>query len=183
MDQHFELSSLLEETAIVAWSMGAMMALKAALPSESSIRKLVLISATGNFCHPDYGWSPRILDRMIKRLDCLPDETITNFHKGIYDDSDYLSLFNYQNLCRAGWTKESLTCGLHFLKTFNCAELYSQLNADCLWIHGEKDKICPIQAIRALPDPKHELILADSGHLPFWQSPELIAKEIMEFVK
>jgi pimeloyl-[acyl-carrier protein] methyl ester esterase len=184
-DGDFNFDSLLEKEHLVGWSMGAMIALKAALTPGNSIQKLTLISGSPNFCNHDFGWAPRILDLMIRHMDKCPHDSIREFNLNVSrlldNQEDYLMQFDYDALIEKNWSVESLIKGLQFLKQFNCLNQIEELKANVLWIHGQKDTICPINGLRGLPETMHKVILPDSGHLPFWQEPELIASKILEF--
>ena len=162
-----DFSACKNADTIIGWSLGAMMALEAALENPE-IKRLILISGTPSFCHTDYGWAPRILDRMINRLNSQPEKVIERFNQTVaaelLDSDTYRHQFAY-DIIRRNWSVEELINGLNYMKTFDLSASLNEIEAETLWIHGVEDKICSINALQVLPENMQQLILDNSGHL------------------
>ena len=178
------LSALSSYKNLVAWSTGAMLALEAACQENSRIEKLIIISGSIHFCNKDYGWPKRVIKRMIKQIDEDSCTVQSQFAKQMFCQAEYHLADDYNGtfLDSTKWPKVNSKNALKYLMEFNLKKKLSLLTAENLWIHGNEDKICPINVLSELPESSISFSLNASGHLPFWSNEKVIANEILEFL-
>lgn len=179
------------DASVLAWSLGAMVALAWAVRSPSSVRSLMLIGATPRFTATTawpHGISPsnlatfsdyckNDLNETINRF--IPNQTLgiprprgaNRFLKTVISDSPLPAM-------------PTLLGGLNIL---SCADLRPQLpriRQPALIMHGVEDAVIPLAAGKtladALPNARWEA-LPQSGHVPFIAHPIKVANRILEF--
>jgi pimeloyl-[acyl-carrier protein] methyl ester esterase len=168
------LDSLPPDPAVVfAWSMGALLAIEAALAAPDRIAALVLFAGTPCFCSPDrsLGWPARTLRRMQQQLATEPEKTLRDFRCAMFSDTETSDLAEFEHACplpdSCGFSTDGLHAGLDYLATTDLRTSLGSLSCPVLWIHGTHDRICPPDALTAVP-PNHEILfIPDAGHLPF----------------
>ena len=168
------INSLPPEPAVVfGWSMGALLAIEAALAAPDRIAALVLFAGTPCFCSPDrsLGWPTRTLRRMQQQLSSDPEKTLRDFRRAMFSDTETSDLAEFEHACplpeSCGFSPAGLHAGLDYLATTDLRTSLGSLSCPVLWIHGTHDRICPPGAVATLP-PSHEvLLIPDAGHLPF----------------
>ncbi len=173
---------------LIAWSMGAIMALDAARRYPEKIEKLVLFGATPCFIN-QAGWT-----------DGLSEETALRFRHGVQTDSPatlrrFIMLFNQHDRHAKDISRqlsalphpsdEVLLQGLSFLHTVDYRHLVPDIHQKVMLIHGEKDSLMPVNAARwlagALPDASLTVMLG-TAHAPFLSEPDACAGIIGQFL-
>jgi pimeloyl-[acyl-carrier protein] methyl ester esterase len=166
-----------EPTVVFGWSMGAILAIEAALTSPDHIAGLVLFAGTPCFCSPyrSRGWPSRVLRRMQQQLHTDPQQCLLDFRKSMFSDSENNAFAELSRACplpeSCGFSPDGLHAGLDYLTRTDLRPSLGSLSCPVLWIHGTHDRICPPGTLTEVP-PSHEvLLIPDAGHLPFRTSP------------
>jgi pimeloyl-[acyl-carrier protein] methyl ester esterase len=179
-----------QETAIIAHSMGGIVALEAAIHFPSRVHSLVLINATSCFVRRKTegeaeipGVAKSALRAMKFGLSRAPRLTMEQF---------YLRACSDPVLCerktRASLSLESgkLLHGLSYLEQANFSDLLSQVRQRVLVIHAEEDRVIPSAASRYLAErlPNATLVFVPgAGHCLPEEAPELIETTISTFLR
>lgn len=175
------LASAPEPWLLVGWSLGALLALRAALKYPARVRGLVLISGTARFTadgEANYpGADPRALRAMRARLPRAPEQVLEDFATRCAEpDGGEAYRERYLAMARQ-FSPEELARGLEALATLDLRAALPALAVPTLLVHGTADQIVPLESARALAAmaPEASLIeLAGRGHaLPLAAPAEL----------
>lgn len=180
------LSRCPEPWLLVGWSLGALLALRAALESPICLRGLVLVSGTARMCGDgDYpGASPGALRAMRARLSRDPGRVLSDF-AGLCFTPDGNASLRTRYLERARhFPAADLALGLEALSRLDLRARVATLAMPMLLVHGGLDAIIPVESARSLaahaPGARLE-ILEHRGHaLPF-TAPLELARIIRSF--
>lgn len=172
------IDALTPEPAVVfGWSMGAILAIEAALASPDRIAGLVLFAGTPCFCSPDRsrGWPSRVLRRMQQQLATDPQQCLLDYRRNMFTDSESDAFTAFSRTCplpeSCGFSPDGLHAGLDYLTRTDLRPSLGSLSCPVLWIRGTHDRICPPDALADVP-PSHEtLFIPEAGHAPFLTSP------------
>ncbi len=178
-----------QPSVLVAWSMGAMLALDAAVRYPDKIQKLVLFGATPRFVNGNgwaYGLSP---------------DTASRFKEGVKADrmktlKRFTVLFNQKDIQAREITRflGDIPCpaadgvllqGLDFLHTADFRDVVPKIRQETLLIHGAHDPLMPVEAAKWLSQmiPHANLeIVPDAAHAPFLSNPAVCAQAIGRFL-
>ncbi|MFT3737046.1 MAG: alpha/beta fold hydrolase [Rhodocyclaceae bacterium] len=178
---------------LIAWSLGAMLALNIAARHPQRVRAMVLIAATPSF---------------IKREDWthgLDAETVRAFRDGFLRNPTrtqerFVALQAFGDVQRHAVT-EALRAQLedpvehaaalgHGLRLLEESDLRVQqlpaVSLPCLLVHGAQDALIPASASSWLGQrwPGSEtLLIDDAGHAPFLSAPQRVAEGIQRFLE
>ncbi|MCT4633485.1 MAG: alpha/beta hydrolase [Firmicutes bacterium] len=165
---------------ILAWSMGSILAIR--LASKVDISALVLIGATGSFVkrkEKGSSWSKKDVEIMKNNLLRNKNKQMRNFMKlsGAYGDilKDYADLK----------TVEELISGLDVLIDTNVIQDAKKIKCSTLLIHGEKDKIVPLEKgkeLSSIIEGSKLIIYENCGHIPFWDEEERFIFDLVDFI-
>jgi pimeloyl-[acyl-carrier protein] methyl ester esterase len=149
-----ELLSRLRERGrpapVIAWSMGAVLALEAAALAPGQIRALVLLAPTARFCAgASYraGIRELALRHMIARLETQPRETLREFFCNAARPED-LAEGALNDAVQQGLAIPApvLARGLEYLRHTDLRDRLARVQVPALVIHGDKDGIVPCEA-------------------------------------
>ena len=155
---------------VVAWSLGAMRALKAATRLE--LVSLTLVGASGQFVRRGayrHGWPERTLERMRERLSENADAVLDEFWA--------LALAPGEDVPPPPREEDAakLDLGLAYLADYSMLERASQISCPVRLLHGGRDRLCPLGAAELLAEalPSAELtVWPEAGHAPFLTQPD-----------
>jgi pimeloyl-[acyl-carrier protein] methyl ester esterase len=180
------LSSRSEPWLLVGWSLGALLALRAALKLPALLRGLVLVSGTARMCadHDYPGANPRALRTMQARLSRDPGRVLSDFAGAcLAPDGDETLRARYLDQARQ-FPAAELTLGLDALAILDLRAQAATLAVPTLLVHGECDAIIPVESARALaaqaPGARLE-ILEHRGHALPLTAPLDLARLIRSF--
>lgn len=145
---------------LVGWSLGAMYAIELAARYPNYVTDLIVLSSTLQFCpeQRQFGWPRRVVQRMIDALGPSSNQVVAQFRQQLSENSAILTL-DIPSL-------DQLTEGLVYLRDSNLQDTWNSLDIPHLWIHGEHDPICPIEAV-----PQNaNLVRLPIGHVPFTET-------------
>lgn len=184
--------SLPMNSTLCGWSLGALLAMQAALLAPERVAGLVLVGATPCFTRHD-GWA-----------DAQPTALLNDFAAAVANDGRaalqrFVALFNQgdakarpigrdiaRNVLSSPLPATStLLAGLDWLRDTDLRERVEALSCPLLLIHGEHDPLMPLPASRWLADrlPQARLeVFADAAHAPFLNDPERFVRLVGEFL-
>jgi len=164
----------------LAWSMGAMVALQAAIQAPGSMSRLILVAATPRFCNSDdwvLGTSEEIFARFTREFEKDYARGLQRFlllqagdsrgaRAAIRGISDHIAE------CGAP-SAGVLRAGLTLLATADLRADLSRVTVPVSLVHGINDRVTPVAASEYLdahlPDARLERVA--SGHIPFLDDP------------
>lgn len=161
----------------LGWSLGALVALSAALQFPDKVQKLVLTGATPRFTRaPDWpqAISPEILDEFAAELVSDYRATLLRFLSlqvgGAGEAHATLRALRAELLRHGAPDADALREGLAILAHTDLRARLGGVRAPTRIIHGGRDRLSPPAAARALaarlPDARLDMI-APAGHAPF----------------
>lgn len=162
-----------EKFFLLGHSFGGRISIKFVSRFPSKIRGLILVSSAGIKHKKSFIFSFVFL---LKKFSFLPGYSFFRdvFYKKILKKTDYILAKGNLKETFKNIIKEDLT------------SLLSQIKTETLILWGEKDKITPLQDAYLMKEKiaNSELkILKSTGHTPYLECPEILAKEILKFVK
>lgn len=171
---------------LCGWSLGAMLAIETAAAAPERVASLLLLGASTRFVHPDrrLGTPEPWLTRMRQRLEREPAKVLHEFRLGVArsetaaDDAAAARLLAAR-VPATPWQPDelpALRAGLAYLADADLAATLAALPQPWVWIHGERDPICPVGGFLAergrLAGPgRRWVLLPAAGHAPHWQEP------------
>jgi len=179
-----------EPQVIVAWSMGALVAIEAVSKLSPTISRLILISGTARFCaDADYphGISEQNIRAMSASLQKRPEEILSGFFRdSMFPETDATQKIERKTRKALSLTPACLNDGLTYLRKNDLRNVLPGIHVPTLVIHGAQDKIIPVSASEFLAKniPSSRLIVhQDTGHTLILDRPALIAEDIRTFME
>ncbi len=180
-----------EETTVVGWSLGAMVALALAEAHPRRVARLVLVGGTARFCTgPDWphAMAPDTLAAFARQLERDRGRALQRFlalqaHGG--REARALAR-RLQDLlgARPPARNGALGEGLALLRDSDLRAGLARITQPTLFLHGEEDAVIPCPAAHAcarrMPAARVRPIPA-AGHVPFLTHPEVCARYLQEF--
>ena len=169
------------EAVWVGWSLGAQVALQAALDAPERVRSLVAIAGTPRFVQ-DTDWPHAMADATFRQFAAAlaTDHagTLDRFLglqvRGATDARETLRELRVAIRSRPAPQLGALRAGLELLLSADLRADLPALRPRSLWLFGERDTLVPVEAAHALEAilPEAEvLILHGAAHAPFLSSP------------
>jgi pimeloyl-[acyl-carrier protein] methyl ester esterase len=155
---------------IVGWSLGAMQALEAAMTID--LAGLVLVAGTPQFVRGgawELGWSPRILQRMLRVLDTDPDGLLDDFERSMFTPGEERVLFPRET------DSDTLAAGLRYLDEVSLLGRVEGIECPVRLLHGGADRLIPVAAAKRLAAalPHADLtVWEEAGHAPHLTQPD-----------
>ena len=191
------LASVLEPeipsgSVLLGWSLGAQVALRIALDHPARIRGLVLVAATPRFLRSnawEHGVEPRVLATFADQLHSDYERTVREFLalqvRG--DERAHATLRTLRgSVVEAGRPDvRGLAAGLQVLRETDIIDAMDEVRAPTLVIAGERDRLTPPEASRALaarlPRSRFHLV-AGAAHAPFLSHRAEFLREVRSFL-
>jgi Predicted hydrolases or acyltransferases (alpha/beta hydrolase superfamily) len=179
----------LDQVILAGWSMGALVALQAALELPQIIQGLILISGTGKFVSDTQypGGIPAIpIIRMKKRLNKNAEQTFKDFYKLMFSDREQMEglaekvITSHLEHGRT-WDISDAQAGLDFLLEVDLRSELEGITCPTLLLHGKQDEICPLAGAVFIQQqmPCARLISYPGvGHIPFLTNPEDFQRDL-----
>ena len=177
-----------EDTTLIAWSLGGLLALRLAARFPDKVKRLILIASTAYFpCDEagingiDRAW----LDSFSQRFVDAPEKTLQRFMtlqvKGERQAKPCLRLL--QQLCTVSeYNMDECRAGLMLLSTMDVRAELAQIGQQVRVIHGQNDAVLPLAAgqnlARYFSTDCH--VIVDAGHVPHVSHPEAVAEAILQ---
>jgi pimeloyl-[acyl-carrier protein] methyl ester esterase len=187
----YEMISKSEEPPIlIAWSMGAIVAIETIAKLSPEISRLILVSGTARFYSDvDYqhGVPEKNLRAMALSLASNPDETLTSFLRdAAFPKLESQSEIEKRSRKALSFPADCLNDGLAYLRHTDLRRELPKIQVPTLILHGRQDKIIPSSAGEFLRDniPGSNLIIHDNtGHSMLLDQPVLIAENMRQFLE
>jgi pimeloyl-ACP methyl ester esterase len=177
--------------ALCGWSLGALLALQAALLAPQRVKRLILCAATPSFMQREgwpHGQPMALLDGFGEALEQDAAATLQRFI-ALANQGDSTARANSRTLARAVASDglpdaATLARGLDWLGDVDLREQLAAIAQPTLLIHGEIDPLMPLAAANwlaeRLPNARLE-IMSDAAHAPFINDPQHFAQLIDDF--
>lgn len=179
---------------VCGWSLGALVALRAAQRQPRKIARLVLVGATASFVQRE-GWPAALpssqLAGFLAALEADPAALLKQFSALIHQgDARMREAIRATRNCLAdapgGLPADpaSLKSGLELLGSTDLRSCLIEVQQPVLLIHGSVDPLMPLGAAEALRDalPDSRLsVFDDSAHAPFASDPLRFVREVCAF--
>ncbi|MEO6065536.1 MAG: pimeloyl-ACP methyl ester esterase BioH [Lysobacterales bacterium] len=172
----------------LGWSLGGLVALRAALDGTREITGAIALAASARFTRAE-DWT-----------DAVDDSVLASFAAGLVSDHrgtlqrflalealgsdhlrDELRFLQQQIADRPAPHPRVLYAGLEILRNTDLRDELSSLAIPSLWIGGRRDRLAPWRAIAAsaalAPDATH-FCIANAGHAPFLRCAEEVARGV-----
>ncbi|MDD4870691.1 MAG: alpha/beta fold hydrolase [Kiritimatiellae bacterium] len=179
-----------EPSVIVAWSMGALIAMEAITSLSLQINKLIIVSGTARFCaSEDYprGVPESNLRAMTVNITKKTDETLASFFRdAMFPETNNRQIVEQKIQRAMPLTIDCLRDGLVYLRQADLHLELSKIRVPTLIIHGREDKIIPVSAGEFLASNisnSRLVVHNDTGHTLILDHPALIAEDILSFVE
>ncbi|MBU3178501.1 alpha/beta hydrolase [Clostridium estertheticum] len=186
----------LSSFSLLGWSLGSLVAEEIVLDNLWNINNLILIGGTSCFIQHkedgyNLGWNKRIVERMKSQLYKNPKATLFNFYDSLFSDEEKKKGYNTQFLKIMEdnikiQSVDSLALELDYLIQKDLRNKLVDVNIPLLMIHGEEDKICPIEAtlyIKNILTHSNIEVIKSGGHIPFFTNPHDCYNFISKFIK
>jgi len=181
-----------EQAVWLGWSLGAQVALQAALDAPARVSALVAVAGTPRFVQSD-DWT-----------DAMPDATFRQFAASLATDhAGTLERFLALQVRGGEAAREilrelhaairsrpppqpgALRAGLELLLSADLRGALPALQPPSLWLFGERDTLVPVEvahAVEALLPRAEVLVLHGAAHAPFLSSPARFLELLRSFV-
>lgn len=176
----------------LGWSLGALVAIQAALLAPARVAGLILVGGTPRFLQgADWpcGLTPETLEQFRTDLVRDPQSTLQRFLalqvRGSEGASDSLRLLRRRLAARPAPHPEALDAGLALLAGSDLRDQLAALGCPSLWLLGERDTLIPRTLGERLPRYLAEgevRVIPGAGHAPFLSHPGAVATAIASFL-
>jgi pimeloyl-[acyl-carrier protein] methyl ester esterase len=173
---------------VVGWSLGAQLAIDWARTRPEQIARLALISATPSFVQRE-GWTcampHAVFEAFAATLEEDPRATLERFTLlQAQDDAAARRVARTLRSALVVADADSLATGLQRLRETDLRGSLGEIPQPALVIHGERDRLVPVEAAgrltRALPEARLEVV-AGAAHAPFVSDVGRVAALLGEF--
>jgi pimeloyl-[acyl-carrier protein] methyl ester esterase len=178
--------------ALLGWSLGGLVATRAALMAPDKVTALVTIASTPCFVRKP-GWQsamlPVLLDTFAAELAQDYARTLNRFLalqvRGSNSYGEVLKTLRALLLAHGEPDAAALRAGLEVLRTADLRDSLGGIDCPTLLLMGERDTLVPVNAGHAaselFPNARMEVI-EGAGHAPFIAQPEVVAGQINNFL-
>jgi len=178
--------------AWLGWSLGGLVATRAALAAPAQVTALVTVASTPCFVRKP-GWPsamlPGVLDTFAAELAQDYEKTLQRFLalqvRGSDNYSEVLKTLRALMLAHGEPDEAGLRAGLEVLRTADLRDVLGDIACPTLLVMGERDTLVPVTSGQAacelFPDAQLEVI-AGAGHAPFIARPEMVAGLVNTFL-
>jgi pimeloyl-[acyl-carrier protein] methyl ester esterase len=173
------LAGASEPCTLIGWSLGGLLAIRAAIELPCAFSALVVVSGTARMCAaPNYpGADPRALRVMRARLGRDLPRVMQDFSASCFAPDGEVALREEYLAEATRCAASDLVAGLDCLATLDLRERLPQVRTPTLVVHGTDDQVIPTSCARYLADhlPVARLhLLERHGHaLPLTAPVEL----------
>jgi pimeloyl-[acyl-carrier protein] methyl ester esterase len=182
-----------QPAAWLGWSLGGLVAARAALDAPACIARLVLVASTPSFvCRPAWpaAMAPEVIEAFARDLRRDYRRTLQRFLalqvRGSDGADGVLRELRARLLLHGPPLPEGLMAGLDILRATDLRARFADIACPVLLLMGARDTLVPAAAAQPaaalLPDARVELV-DGAGHAPFLARPAQVAAIIGEFLR
>lgn len=187
------LDAVPPHAAWLGWSLGGLVAARAALQAPGRVNALVMLASTPCFVRKP-GWQAAMLPALLESFEAeLRDDyrrTLNRFLslqvRGSEHPGHVLRTLRAKLLAEGEPEPAALQAGLEILRGSDLRSAVAGVACPVLLVMGERDTLVPATAGRAVarlfPDARLEVI-AGAGHAPFIQQPQRVAGHLQAFLQ
>jgi pimeloyl-[acyl-carrier protein] methyl ester esterase len=178
--------------AWLGWSLGGLVATRAAVMAPDKVTALVTIASTPCFVRkPDWqsAMLPVLLDTFAAELAQDYVRTLNRFLalqvRGSDSYGEVLKTLRALLQAHGEPAAAGLRAGLQVLQTADLRGSLGDIDCPALLIMGERDMLVPVNAGHAASEllPNAQLsVIAGAGHAPFMAAPEVVAGRVKSFL-
>jgi pimeloyl-[acyl-carrier protein] methyl ester esterase len=186
------LSAVPAPAAWLGWSLGGLVAARAALLAPEKVAALVMLASTPCFVRkPDWqnAMPPVLLDTFAAELEQDYARTLNRFLalqvRGSQESSVVLKTLRALLLVHGEPNAAGLRAGLEVLRATDLRGSLGDIACPTLLLLGERDTLVPVSAGQAASKlfPAAQLqLIAGAGHAPFIAQPEVVVGLITRFL-
>jgi pimeloyl-[acyl-carrier protein] methyl ester esterase len=179
--------------AWLGWSLGGLVAMRAALLAPARVGALLLLASTPCFVRrPDWQCAllPALLDAFAADLQQDYLRTLNRFLalqvRGSENSGAVLRVLRTRLLEKGEPAPAALRAGLDILRNTDLRDEVGALSCPTLVVAGERDTLVPVAAADATADLMPNAgtaVVAGAGHAPFIARPEVMASLIHDFLQ
>ena len=186
------LGSVPAPAAWLGWSLGALVATRAALRAPGGVTALASIAGSPCFVRRP-GWQsamlPELLETFAAELETDYSRTLSRFLalqvRGSEHSGVVLRLLRSRLLAHGEPVTAALRAGLDILRDTDLRAAVAGIGCPVLLVAGERDTLVPVAAARAAvalyPDARLQVI-DGAGHAPFIARPRVTATVVHDFL-
>jgi len=179
--------------AWLGWSLGGLVAARAALLAPTRVNALIEIASSPCFLRRP-GWQsamlPVVLDTFAAELAEDYARTLNRFLalqvRGSENSAAALKMLRALMLLQGEPNADALRAGLELLRTTDLRDRLGKITCPVLLLAGERDTLVPVSAMRAAGELFHAAqlqVIDGAGHAPFIAQPGQVAKQVTEFLR
>lgn len=185
------LTAVPTPTVVCAWSLGATLAMRAALLDPERVAGLILVGSTPRFTQGidwPHAQTAELLDRFAAGVSAQAEPTLQRF-VSLLNQGDTRAKPITRTLLAALRTAAmppvgTLQRGLDWLRGVDLRSDLPAITSRCLLIHGANDALNPLAAAYYLnaniADSRLE-VFADTGHAPFLADTRRFVQHVVDF--
>ena len=176
----------------LGWSLGAMVAIQAALIAPHQVERLILVGGTPRFLRgPDWpcAMAQETLGQFRDNLGGDPRATLSRFLalqvRGAQGAAETLRALRRRLAAATSPRPEALEVGLDLLQRTDLRARLGELTCPSLWLLGERDTLVPSGLAERLPEylsGARIRSIPGAGHASFLSHPEAVFDEIWDFL-
>ena len=186
------LDTVPPRAAWLGWSLGGLVAARAALQAPERVNALVMLAGTPCFVRQP-GWRsamlPCLLESFAAELRDDYDHALNRFLslqvRGSEHAGRVLRTLRAKLLAQGEPEPAALQAGLEILRSTDLRAAVAGVTCPVLLLMGERDLLVPAAAgaaaARLFPDAR-VAVVAGAGHAPFIQQPQLVAGHLQAFL-
>lgn len=182
-----------EKAVWLGWSLGAQLAVEAALLAPERVAGLVLVGGTPQFVTSDdwqHAMPTRTFEQFADALIAAPEQTLQRFLslqvKGAENARETLRELKNAVGQRPAATEQGLKRGLQYLQQNDWRHVLAELPCPSVWVFGAKDTLVPASAsehIDAMVERGLSVVIDGAGHAPFLSHPEDCFRVLNDFME
>jgi pimeloyl-[acyl-carrier protein] methyl ester esterase len=187
------LLAVVPQSAVwLGWSLGGLVAMRAALQAPGRVAALITIASTPCFVRKP-GWQsamlPSLLETFSVELEQDYARTLNRFLslqvRGSEQASTVLKSLRATMLAHGEPDAAALAAGLAILRTTDLRDNIKAMGLPVLMIMGDRDMLVPVSAgkeMLALVDDARLEVIEGAGHAPFLTAADTVARRIHGFL-
>ncbi len=197
-DMRAELHQLIHQPySLMGWSLGGLIAMQMALQDidndmPTAINKLILVATTPCFVDRNdwqHGVASPIFhgffEEVIKDFANALEKFLALIAMGSGHTHQEVKMLLQVMLQRPHPSLQSLQAGLNILLASDLRGQLQYIRQPVLWIHGERDRLCPVSAAQWSSQQLAQVqleIFASAGHEPFISHPQQFIHSVNQFL-